>query len=113
LPIFYSAAEAVLVPSRSESFGLTALEAQACGTPVVATASSGLGHVVGDGETGFLLEDWEPRRYAEAILALLRNPALAGSLADAAVRNASRFSWDSTVAGVQRVYREVLGRGAA
>jgi D-inositol-3-phosphate glycosyltransferase len=113
LPVFYSAAEAVLVPSQSESFGLTALEAQACGTPVVATASSGLRHLVLDGETGFLVEDWDPRGYSEPILSLLGDPERAAALSRGAARRASDYSWDSTVAEVRRVYRELLGGSAA
>ena len=112
LGTFYSAAEVVLVPSRSESFGLTALEAQACGTPVIAT-SNGLGHVVSDGETGFLVQKWDPDRYADRILALARDPGLARRMSRAAPGHAARFSWDVTVEGVRNVYRELLSRDVA
>jgi D-inositol-3-phosphate glycosyltransferase len=109
---FYAAAEAVLVPSRSESFGLVALEAQACGTPVIAARAGGLRHVVKDGETGFLVEGYDPARYAERILALLGNPALASKLSHAAVEHAARYSWDATATEIGGVYRELLGRRA-
>ncbi len=112
LAAYYSAAEAILVPSRSESFGLTALEAQACGTPVIGAASTGLGHVVKDGETGFLVAGWDPGRYADRILALLADPQLGRQMAEAGPRHAGRFSWDSTVRGLRAVYGELLN-GAA
>ena len=105
---FYSAAELVLVPSRSESFGLVALEAQACGTPVVAAATGGLRYVVEDGETGFLVAGWDPADYAERLLLILDDRAGARRMGDAAVRRALKFSWDSTAADVLSVYREVL-----
>ncbi len=66
---FYAAADAVLVPSRSESFGLVALEAQACGTPVVAAEVGGLRYVVQDGRTGFLVEGHDPGDHADRLLA--------------------------------------------
>jgi D-inositol-3-phosphate glycosyltransferase len=110
---FYSAAEVVLVPSRSESFGLAALEAQACGTPVVAAASGGLRYVVVDGETGFLVAGHEPTAYADRILKILSDPALAARLSAGAVRHAGRFSWDATTADIRDVYRELLARRGA
>jgi D-inositol-3-phosphate glycosyltransferase len=104
---FYSAAEAVLMPSRSESFGLVALESQACGTPVIAAAAGGLRHAVLDGVTGFLVQGHDPDDYAERILRLLRNPALANRLSAEAVAHAGRFSWDATAAEIGDVYREL------
>ena len=92
----YAAADVVLVPSRSESFGLVALEAQACGTPVVAAAVGGLRFVVGDGRTGFLVEGHDPADHAERMLQILRDPALAGRLGAAAATEALRFTWDAT-----------------
>ena len=105
---FFSAADAVLVPSRSESFGLVALEAQACGTPVIAAKVGGLRYVVVDGETGFLVEGHEPADYGGRILAVLGDPGLAARLSTEAIRHASRFSWDTTAAGIREVYRELL-----
>jgi D-inositol-3-phosphate glycosyltransferase len=106
---FYSAAEVVLVPSRSESFGLVALEAQACGTPVVGAATGGLRTVVRDGESGFLLSGRRPSDYADRIVALIANPELHARLSRGAVRHAAGFSWDATAADIRGVYHELLG----
>ena len=105
---FYSAAEAVLVPSRSESFGLVALEAQACGTPVVAAETGGLRYVVRDGETGFLVPGYDPAGYASRLLELLSHPHRARRMGDAAVAHALRYSWDATAGEILAVYRELL-----
>ena len=104
---FYSAAEAVLVPSRSESFGLVGLEAQACGTPVVAAGTGGLRYVVRDGETGFLVPGYDPADYGDRLLELLSNPHRARRMGRAAVGHALRFSWDTTAAETLSVYREL------
>jgi D-inositol-3-phosphate glycosyltransferase len=109
---FYAAAEVVLVPSRSESFGLVALEAQACGTPVVASAVGGLRYVVDDGTTGYLVEGHDPGDHADRVLALLRDPAAAERLGRAGMERADRFSWDATSAEVLGVYRELLDDAA-
>jgi D-inositol-3-phosphate glycosyltransferase len=105
---FYAAADVVLVPSRSESFGLVALEAQACGTPVVAAAVGGLRHVVDDGETGRLVEGHDPADHAERVLELLRDEAEARRMGEAALARSLRFSWDATAADMLGVYRELL-----
>jgi D-inositol-3-phosphate glycosyltransferase len=110
---YYSAADVVLVPSRSESFGLVALEAQACGAPVVGSDAGGLRYVVRDGSTGFLIRGHDPALYAERVIALLGDPAMAARMSRAAVRHAGGFSWDSTAADIGRVYRELLGRSPA
>src|SRR4029079_274314 len=70
---FYAAADVVLVPSRSESFGLVALEAQACGTPVVAARVGRLPFVVDDGATGFLVDGHDPKAHAGRVLDVLRD----------------------------------------
>jgi D-inositol-3-phosphate glycosyltransferase len=105
---FYAAADVVLVPSRSESFGLVALEAQACATPVVAAEVGGLRYVVEDGKTGFLVEGHDPGDHADRLLQLLRDPALAASMGAEAARQALRFTWDATTVELLSVYREVL-----
>jgi D-inositol-3-phosphate glycosyltransferase len=104
---YYAAADVVLMPSRSESFGLVALEAQSCGTPVVASAVGGLRAVVVDGRTGFLVPGHEPAAFADRVLAILADPALARRLSGEAVRHAEAFSWDRTVEAINRVYGEL------
>ena len=104
----YSAAEVVVVPSRSESFGLVALEAQACGTPVVAAAAGGLPHVVADGSTGFLVRGGEPGKYADRILRILSDPRRSRRMGEAGVVRALGFSWDATTAGILAVYGELI-----
>ncbi|MGZ8593369.1 MAG: D-inositol-3-phosphate glycosyltransferase [Actinomycetota bacterium] len=108
---FYAAAEVVLVPSRSESFGLVALEAQACGTPVVAAAVGGLRYVVADGATGYLVEGHDPGDHADRVLEILRDRPRARRMGDAAVGHSLRFSWDTTAAEIRSVYGELLRRG--
>jgi D-inositol-3-phosphate glycosyltransferase len=106
---FYGAADAVLVPSRSESFGLVALEAQACGAPVVAAAVGGLRYVVEDGRTGFIVEGHDPRDHADRVLQILRDPVLQAGLGARASRQALRFTWDATAGEVRSVYEDLLG----
>jgi D-inositol-3-phosphate glycosyltransferase len=105
---FYAAADVVLVPSRSESFGLVALEAGACGTPVVAAAVGGLRYVVDDGVTGTLVEGHDPTDHAAALLDVLRDPARQSALGDAAARHALHLTWDVTAREVRDVYGELL-----
>jgi D-inositol-3-phosphate glycosyltransferase len=105
---FYTAADVVLVPSRSESFGLVALEAQACGTPVIAADVGGLPYVVEDGRSGFLVEGHDPGDHAERLLQILRDPQLQSSFGDEAARQALRFTWDATTDQMVSVYDEVL-----
>jgi len=107
LATFYAAADAVLVPSRSEAFGLVALEAQACGTPVIAAAQGGLRDVLVDGETGFLVSGHDPTVWAERVVDILGDPRRADSLGRAARRHAERFSWDRTANSVAAVYSEL------
>jgi D-inositol-3-phosphate glycosyltransferase len=107
---FYSAADVVLMPSRSESFGLVALEAQACGTPVVAAAVGGLRTVVRSG--GLLVDGHDPADHADAVLAILGDPALAARLGSAGARESLGFTWDATTAEVSAVYRDLVETAA-
>ncbi|MGH8926732.1 MAG: glycosyltransferase, partial [Acidimicrobiia bacterium] len=93
----YRAADLVVVPSRAESFGLVAAEAQACGTPVVAARTGGLIYVIDEGVTGLLVDGWDPADYAEAIDRLLSDRGLLSKMGGAAVVWSKRFSWDATV----------------
>jgi D-inositol-3-phosphate glycosyltransferase len=108
----YRAADAVIVPSRSESFGLVALEAQACGTPVVAADAGGLRHALGPG-AGTLVAGWEPDAYAEALTPYLTDPGIRERTGRAGQRWSAEFTWQRTVEGTLAVYRAVLDRRAA
>ena len=101
---WYRAADLVAVPSHSESFGLVAVEAQACGTPVVAAGVGGLRTAVQDGETGVLLPGHDPDLWGRALGGLLDDPATRDRMATAAVAHAARFSWDLTVDATLREY---------
>jgi D-inositol-3-phosphate glycosyltransferase len=103
----YRAADLVAVPSYSESFGLVAVEAQACGTPVVAAAVGGLPVAVADGRSGTLVDGHDPARWAAAIAGQLASNADAFSRA--AVAHAQQFSWDRTVDGLLGSYRRAIG----
>ena len=111
LPDFYRAADVVVVPSRAESFGLVAAEAQACGTPVVAAKVGGLVYVVDDGVTGILVDGWDPADYAEVLDRLLTDEGLREKMGEASVTWAKRFSWDATVRRYLELYKGVLVGG--
>jgi len=96
LPLFYNAADVVTVCSHSESFGFAALEAHACGTPVVGTAVGGLTHIVRDGRSGFLVESRDPSVFAARLKTLLSDPELRRDLSHEGVVAAARFSWSET-----------------
>ena len=96
LPYFYSAADACVMPSYSESFGLVGLEAQACGCPVVGSGVSGIRSVVRDGVTGFLVDSHDPSDYADRIGRLLDDPDLARELGMRGQLLAQRFTWGRT-----------------
>jgi D-inositol-3-phosphate glycosyltransferase len=96
LATYYAAADACLMPSYSESFGLVGLEAQACGTALIASNVAGLASVVRDGVTGFLVDGHEPAAYAERMGRVLETPGLAEELGKRGSRLARAFSWDRT-----------------
>ena len=101
---WYRAADVVAVPSHNESFGLVALEAQACGTPVVATDVGGLRTTVAAGASGLLVPGHAPDAWAAALLQAAQDPALPAG----AVRHAARFSWATTADGLLATYRAAL-----
>ena len=96
LASYYAAAEAVLMPSYNESFGLAGLEAQACGTGVIASGEAGLASVVRDGVSGFLVERPDPELYADRMRRVLEEPGLTERLGRSGRRLAERFSWQRT-----------------
>jgi D-inositol-3-phosphate glycosyltransferase len=110
LSTYYRAADVVLVPSRSESFGLVALEAAACGVPVVASAVGGLRTLVDHGRTGFLVEGRDPSAFAAYVAEVLDNPQLASSLGDAAATRARRYTWSTSAARLRRLYADLGAR---
>jgi D-inositol-3-phosphate glycosyltransferase len=105
---WYSAADLVCVPSYSESFGLVALEAQACGTPVVATAVGGLPTAVRDGRTGRLVDGHDPAEWARVLDELLSAPARLSLMGRRAARHAATFGWDRTARETMQVYRAAM-----
>ena len=110
LSTYYRAADLVVVPSRSESFGLVALEAAACGTPVVASAVGGLQSLVDHGDTGFLIPDRDPANFAKAIARILDEPLLAEAMGAAASVRASRYTWAFAAARLRRLYADITAR---
>jgi D-inositol-3-phosphate glycosyltransferase len=110
---WYRAASMVMVPSYSESFGLVAVEAQACGTPVVAAAVGGLRTAVRDGISGVLVDSRDPASYARAVRQLIAEPATLARLAKGAREHASRFGWSATVDGLLDLYSDVMSETAA
>jgi len=110
---WYRAATVVLVPSYSESFGLVAVEAQACGTPVVAAAVGGLRTAVRHGVSGVLVDGHDPADYADALRELIRSPGRLASLSAGAIAHAARFSWINAVDELMTVYTGAMNDVAA
>jgi D-inositol-3-phosphate glycosyltransferase len=110
LSTYYRAADVVLVPSRSESFGLVALEAAACGTPVVANAVGGLLTIVEHGRTGFLVADRQPDMFAKHIAQILDDPAMAATMSVRAAERAKNYTWSFAAARLRRAYTDLTSR---
>lgn len=108
----YRAADVVHVPSRSESFGLVAVEAQACGTPVVASRVGGLTFAVDDDSSGFLVDGWDPVAHSSALLEVLTDTERADLMSKQAVEWAERFSWENTVGRFLELYSGVVAAHA-
>ncbi len=121
LPYYYSAADVCVMPSLYESFGLVALEAMACGTPVVASRVGGLPYVVRDGETGLLVPENDPTALAEKLELLLTDAELRTRLGARAHEVAQGYSWERVAVEIARLYEQVRapcqtaldGQGAA
>lgn len=104
LPVFYRAADVALVVSHSESFGLVALEAAACGTPVVSTSVGGLSHIVKEGVSGFLIDRRDPVLFAQRLEPLLQDQRLRHSFSLAAQQAAKDFSWSEATQSLLELY---------
>jgi D-inositol-3-phosphate glycosyltransferase len=110
LSTYYRAADACVVPSRSESFGLVALEAAACGTPVVAADVGGLSTLIDHGRTGFLVDERDPAAYAALVGQVLGDRTLADEMAITAAERARGYRWSTTAARLRRVYADLTAR---
>ncbi len=105
---YYRAADITVVPSYNESFGLVALESQACGTPVVAASVGGLTTAVADGVSGALVDGHDPEIWAKVLGELLSDRARLATLAAGARAHAQKFSWERTTQALLDAYREAM-----
>jgi len=105
---FYRAADVLIVPSRSESFGLVAVEAQACALPVIAARVGGLAYTVADSESGLLVEGHEPESFAAAATAILDHPGFQARLSAGAADFADKFSWPAAADRFTALYQEII-----
>ncbi len=113
LPYYYSAADVLVVPSHYESFGMVALEAMACGTPVIASKVGGLSFTVQDGITGFHVPDRNPEALAERISLLLKDHGLRSRLSAQAVQWVQRYSWSKVAEQIISLYCWLIPERAA
>jgi D-inositol-3-phosphate glycosyltransferase len=112
LPYYYSAAEVLVMPSHYESFGLVALEAMACGTPVVASQVGGLAFLVQDGVTGFSVPDQDPDVLAERLAEILGDSTIREKMGRQAAEYAKEYAWPIVASQIRQVYGEI-SRGEA
>ncbi|MBV9355508.1 MAG: glycosyltransferase [Chloroflexi bacterium] len=112
LPTYYSAADATVMPSSYESFGLVAVESLACGTPVVATRVGGLSTIVRDGETGMLVPWRDARLFADRLRTLLVDDRLRRRMARRARASVQRFDWSGIAEAHMALYEELLAARA-
>jgi D-inositol-3-phosphate glycosyltransferase len=110
LSTYYRAADCCLVPSRSESFGLVALEAAACGTPVVAAAVGGLTTLVQHGRTGYVVENGDAGAYARFAADICADPSLQAQLGACGASMAAGYSWSITAGRLRRLYADLTSR---
>jgi D-inositol-3-phosphate glycosyltransferase len=108
LPYYYSAAQVVVVPSHYESFGMVALEAMACGTPVIASQVGGLAYLVQDGKTGFVVPDRKPELLKQKLMQLIQSPPLREKMCDQATDYARSYDWSLIAERVAALYRETI-----
>ena len=113
LVTWYRAADLTVVPSYSESFGLVAIESQACGTPVVASAVGGLKTAVADGVSGRLIQGHNPIAFSHVLNQLLINPTLRAELSAGSRMHAAAFGWENTTSGLINSYELALNKSRA
>jgi len=111
LPYYYSAAKVVVVPSHYESFGMVALEAMACGTPVIASQVGGLAFLVHDGVTGYHVPDDDPEALCAKLASMLSDEDLRRNLGKKAAEYAREYDWEKIANQIVGVYEEFGGRG--
>jgi D-inositol-3-phosphate glycosyltransferase len=109
LPYYYSAADVLVMPSHYESFGMVALEAMACGTPVIASQVGGLAYLIKDGETGFHVPDQDPDALCEKLLVLLDDRQQRESMGLRAAEYAKDYAWANIAAQILEVYKSLVG----
>jgi D-inositol-3-phosphate glycosyltransferase len=110
LSTYYRAADVCLVPSKSESFGLVALEAGACGTPVVASNVGGLQTIIDQGSSGYLVDGRDPVDWAHRVDSILSDPQSASAMAFNAANRSQRYAWSYTAARLRRLYGDLTAR---
>ena len=108
LPYYYSAADVVVMPSHYESFGMVALEAMACGTPVVASQVGGLAYLIQDGVTGYHVRDQEPEELAARLTEIMEDDDLHLKMSQNSAEYAKKYSWKEITREVMEVYHSVL-----
>ncbi len=108
LPYYYSAAEVLVMPSHYESFGMVALEAMACGTPVVASQVGGLAFLVQDGVTGYVVPADDPQALADRLIQLVKDPEGRHKMGEQAAAYAQEYAWEKIADRILALYREVL-----
>ncbi len=108
LPYYYSAAQIVVVPSHYESFGMVALEAMACGTPVVASQVGGLAFLVQEGVTGYVIPDDDPHILVDRLTRLIKQPDLRKQMGQQAIEVAKSYDWTKISARILDVYKDLL-----
>ncbi len=108
LPYYYSAAEVLVMPSHYESFGMVALEAMACGTPVVASQVGGLPFLIQDGITGYVIPAEDPQALANRLMGLLKDPLNRRSMGQQAAAYAQEYAWDLIAGRIEATYQKLL-----
>jgi D-inositol-3-phosphate glycosyltransferase len=110
LPYYYSAAEVLVMPSLYESFGMVALEAMACGTPVIASEVGGLGYLVQDGETGYTIPDSDPEALCDRLTKILGNADMRNQMGRNAAEYAFDYAWEKIAIQIVEVYKELINQ---